>query len=123
MKRFKFGALLLGLLAGALSTWFQPYNQLEIQGVDYRIIMAVTALILSFFYRWWTTASTFTTGLYLGFGIVIALALRIAVDVIFGSVEHDLWSLEIAIFSVIAFPSAFIGAYLAELLEWSKSRS
>lgn len=123
MKRLKFGALLLGLLAGALSTWFQPYNQLEIQGVDYRIIMALTALVLSFFYKWWTTASTFNTGLYLGFGILLALALRITVDVTLRSVDHDLWSLEMAIFTVIAFPSAFIGAYLAELLQWSKSRS
>lgn len=123
MKRIKFGAILLGLLAGAISTWFQPYNQLEIQGVDYRVIMSLTALVLSFFYKLWTTASTFTTGLYLAFGILLALVLRIIVDVIFRSVDHDLWPLEIAIFGVIAFPSSFIGAYLAELLQWSKSRS
>lgn len=122
MKRVKFGALLLGLMAGALSTWFQPYNQLEIEGIDYRAIMAVTALVLSFCYRMWTTASTFTTGLYLAVGILLALVLRISADVFFWSIEHDLWPMEIAIFTVIALPSAFIGAYLAELLQWSKSR-
>lgn len=123
MKKVKFGALILGLMAGALSTWFQPYNQLEIYGVDYRILMALASLVLSFSYRRWTTAGTFTTGLFLALGIILALVLRISVDVLFRSVAHELWSLEIAIFTVIAFPSAFIGAYLAELSQWSKSRS
>lgn len=83
----------------------------------------MTALVLAFFYRWWAAASTYTTGLYLGSGIILALVLRISVDVFLRSIAHDLWALEIVIFMVIAFPSAFIGAYLAELLQWSKSRS
>ncbi len=120
MKTLKSGAFVLGLMAGAFSTWFTPYNELEIQGLDYRIIMAVSALFLSFGYRRLTATNTFNTGLFLGAGIIFALVLRIIFDITFQTMAHDLWPLEIAIFVVIAFPSAFIGAYLAELLQWSK---
>jgi hypothetical protein len=123
MNKLKWMALSLGVTGGALFTWIRSYSQLEVEGIDYRVIVAISTLILSFFYRFWTLAGTFTTGFYLSLGILLALLLRIGADIYLKSIEHDLWPLEIAIFSVIAFPAAFIGAYLAELLQYSKRRS
>jgi hypothetical protein len=122
MNRRKGGAFLFGLLAGAVSTWFQPYNQLEIFGVDYRIIMAVAALILAFLYKVLFEANTVNTGLFLGYGIITALFIRIIVDVLNDPTDHNLWPLEVAIFILIAFPSALVGAYLGELVRVSKRK-
>lgn len=115
MRTNKFTAFVLGVLAGAISTWFQPYNELEIFGVDYRIIMSVAALLFAFLFRYFSEAKTYTTGIYIGAGILSALILRIIVDLLSDSTDHNLWPIEVAIFVLIAFPSAFIGAYLAEL--------
>lgn len=123
MKPKKTYALLIGLVAGAIATWFQPYNQLEIFGVDYRIIMAVAALVFAFLYRLFSGAKTYTAGVYIGFGIIAALVLRIVVDLFADSTDHNLWPLELAIFAVIAFPSALIGAYLAETFFWAKRKN
>lgn len=122
MNRLKAGAFGCGLFAGAISTWMQPYNQLEIMGVDFRIIMAIAAVVLSFLYKIITRAGTVATGLYVSYGILAALLLRIFFDVIRDPTQHNLWPLEVAIFAVIAFPSALIGAYLAELLKWSSGK-
>ena len=112
----------MGLLAGALSTWFQPYNQLEVMGVDYRIIMAIAALVLAFFYKLLFRSGTVNTGLFIGYGIITALFIRIIIDVIKDPTDHNLWPIEVAIFVVIAFPSAFVGAYLGELVHWSRKK-
>ena len=123
MKPNKIYALLIGLLAGAIATWFQPYNQLEIMGVDYRIIMSVAALVFAFLFKLISGAKTYTAGVYIGFGIIFALILRIIVDWFSNFTDHNLWPFEIAIFAVIAFPSALIGAYLAELIYWVKRKN
>lgn len=120
MRTNKFSAFVLGVLAGAISTWFQPYNELDIFGVDYRIVMSVAALLFAFFFSYFSKTKTYTTGLYIGTGILSALLLRIIADIISDSIDHDLWPIEVAIFVLIAFPSAFIGAYLAELLRLMK---
>lgn len=118
----KSGAFILGLLIGVGSTWLQPYSDIEFMGVDYRMVMAVSALILSFLYGLFTETRTYTAGLFIGFGIVLALVARIILDWITDTATHDLWALEIAIFVVIAFPSAFIGSYLGELIKGGKQR-
>ena len=110
-------------MAGAIATWFQPYNQLEIFGVDYRLIMAVAALIFAFLYTLFSGARTYTAGVFIGLGIIAALVLRIVVDWFADSTDHNLWPLELAIFTVIAFPSALIGAYLAETIFWAKRKN
>lgn len=113
----KSGAFILGLLIGVGSTWLKPYSDIEFMGVDYRMLMALAALLLSFLYRLYTRAKTFNTGLLVGLGIVLALILRIIMDSVTARDSHTIWALEIAIFVVIAFPSAFIGSYLGELLQ------
>ena len=118
----KGGAFGLGILAGGLATWFQPYNQILLWGMDYRLVMATVSLILAFLYRLFSGAGTLTTGLWLGSGVIVALLARIVFDIIQDPTDHDLWQMEIALFALVAFPSAFIGAYLAELLNWSKAR-
>ncbi|GAB2769064.1 hypothetical protein [Salinimicrobium soli] len=122
MSRGKVGAFFFGLFAGGISTWFQPYNEIEIFGIDYRIVMAMAALILAFLYKLWFDAGTVNTGLFLSYGIITALFLRIIADVIVDPTDHNLWPLEIAIFVVIAFPSALIGAYLGELVQWVRKK-
>lgn len=116
MKPEKIYALLIGLVAGAIATWFQPYNELEIFGVDYRIIMAAAALIFAFLFKLFSGAKTYTVGVYIAFGIITALVLRIITDTLSGTANLDLWPFEIAIFAIISFPSALTGAYLAEII-------
>lgn len=118
----KTGAFILGLLIGVGSTWLQPYSDIELWGWDYRMVMAVAALVLSFLYGLYTNARTFTSGLFIGFGIVLALIARILLDSLTARASHELWALEISIFVVIAFPSTLIGAYLAELIRGGKKR-
>lgn len=120
-KSVKSGAFLAGLLVGILTTWLQPYNELDVFGVDFRIITAIAAVIISFIYRLWTGAGTRSTGIYIGTGIVSAFILRIVYDSFIASSAHNLWTLEIILFVVIAFPAALIGAYLGELTRWSGS--
>jgi len=84
--------------------------------------MAVAALVFSFLFRLFSRAGTTTTALFIAYGILSALILRILLDVIRDPTDHNLWPLEIAIFVVIAFPATFIGAYLAELIHWTRKR-
>lgn len=118
----KAGAFILGLIAGGAATWFQPYNEILVWGMDYRLLMAIATFILAFLYRFFSSAGTTTTGLYLGTGVIAALVLRIIIDVVGDYTSHNLWPMELALFALVAFPSAFIGAYLAELMAWSKAK-
>jgi uncharacterized integral membrane protein len=116
MKAHSIYAFFTGLAAGGLATWFQPNQQLEIFGIDYRTIMALAALLFAFGYKYFTDARTSTTGLFVGLGVTIALLLRILINFLTGSTMYAPWRFEIAVYVLIAFPSALIGAYAAELI-------
>ncbi len=119
-KKFNVVALFLGLLAGGLATWFQPYREIFFWGMDYRLVMVLAVLVFSFLFKLVFRHETVKVASFIGSGAVIALIFRIMYDVFRDFTAHFEWPMEITLFALLAFASSFVGTYLGELINWSK---
>lgn len=111
---------MLGLIAGGLATWFQPYQEIFVWGMDYRVVMVITTLIFSFLFKLILKPDTVKAALFIGSGAVTGLILRIIYDVFRDITAHFEWPMEVTLFALVAYASAFVGTYLGELLNWTK---
>lgn len=111
---------MLGLIAGGLATWFQPYQEIFVWGMDYRVVMVITTLIFSFLFKLILKPDTVEAALFIGSGAVTGLILRIIYDVFRDITAHFEWPMEVTLFALVAYASAFVGTYLGELLNWTK---
>ncbi len=57
-----------------------------------------------------TTRSTANVALTLYVGIILAIVLRMIVDVVTASKDHNLFPLELIVYSALTIPTAFMGA-------------
>lgn len=96
-------AFLLGIIAGGIASWLQPYSLPLVWGLDYRILLAVATILFSFIFRATRSNGTANTALFMGLGTITALLVRIVIDVILDPSNHNEWLLEIVLFGLISF--------------------
>lgn len=120
MKNGKAIALVLGLIAGGLSYWFNPDNVLYIVGIQIHVVMAVGSLAAAWYAAWKYQLGIAKNSLLVTAGVTIAVIGRIVVDGILDSSSHNLFPLELIAAWVVTFPSALIGALLNRFLPSSK---
>jgi len=106
--------ILLGLIIGGISYWFQPYNQMQLIG-GFIMIMRCTgfflgALILMLFIK----KEPFLISLFFTFGIMLAYFARFFYDVTFwDSTSHSLAGIEVIVVQFLTIPFVFAGSFFA----------
>jgi hypothetical protein len=114
--------ILVGIMVGGLSYWFNPYDELSLLGISIYKLMGAGAflgslsLTLILNKRPWEIAILITTG------IMISIMCRIIFDGINDPSTHNLFPFEIIAALFISVPSEFIGSYLSVLLKFLKSK-
>ena len=116
-KKVKIGTTLAGVIIGAISYWFQPYNQLQITESFIPIVWATGAFLSALVFTLFQDEKPSKIALFVSLGVVLAVLFRIIYDISFwDKTSHNLAPFEIIICGIITIPSAIAGAYLANLL-------
>jgi hypothetical protein len=110
--------ILVGIMVGGLSYWFNPYDELSLLGISIYKLMGAGAFLGSLsltliLNKPWEIALLITTGM-------ISIMCRIIFDGINDQVH--IFSFRNNSSSFISVPSAFIGSYLSVLLKFLKSK-
>lgn len=109
---------LVGILIGAISYWFQPYNQLNVFGVKTRVIWSLGAFFGSLLLYTLLNEKALKIALLVSLGVILAIIFRIIYDTVFwNSTSHNLAPFEVIGCGMVTIPSAFAGAYLAVLIK------
>jgi len=110
--------ILIGILIGAISYWFQPYNQLNVFGVHTRLIWSLGAFFGSLLLYILVDEKPFKIALLISLGVMLAIIFRIIYDTIFwDSTSHNLAPFEVIVCGMVTIPSAFAGSYLVVLIK------
>ena len=110
--------LIIGLICGAISYWFQPYNERNVLGMDIYLFMGILALTASLLAMVMTRGIWYQIPLFLGVGFLISVMGRIFYDVTFiDKTHHNLWPFEILFVLGIIVPASFAGAFVASIFK------
>jgi hypothetical protein len=116
-------AILSGLIIGAITHWFQPYNQSEIFGVHIYYCVGVAAFMVGLIIVLSRNVSPIQVALYISLGLVFAILGRIIYDTTFwDSTSHNLAPFEIMGGGGVGLISALIGGYLAVAIKIMRKR-
>ena len=114
--------ILVGIMAGGLSYWFNPYNEMSLLGISIYKLMGAGAFLGSLSLTLILNEKPWKIALLITTGIIIGIMCRIIFDGINDSSTHNLFPFEIIIALFITVPSAFIGSYLSLLIKRLKSK-
>lgn len=115
--------ILVGIMAGGISYWFNPYNEMSFLGISIYKLMAAGAFLGSLSLTLILNEKPWKIALLITAGIIIGIMCRIIFDGINdSSTSHNLFPFEIIIALFITVPSAFIGSYLSLLIKYLKSK-
>ena len=114
--------ILVGIMAGGLSYWFNPYNELSLLGISIYKLMGAGAFLGSLSLTLILNEKPWKIALLITTGIIIGIMCRIIFDGINDSSTHNLFPFEIIIALFVSVPSAFIGSYLSVLIKYVKSK-
>lgn len=114
--------IVAGILAGAISSWFNEYNQLTVFGISIRLLLAITSFVASFLMSLFCSESNAKIALLISAGVLMALAGRIIFDLYIDSTSHNLFPFEMLISLVVSFPCSYVGSFLASLYKKRKNR-
>lgn len=121
--KYKIDAILLGILCGALSYWFNPYNDMYVEGMNIYVILGiavfVSALGLGLVYK----KSNLLTPVLICLGVVIAAMARILDDTRIDPTDHNLFPFEILSLLMVAVPLAFFGWWLGNFINNKKPKA
>lgn len=110
-----FWIILIGVIIGAISYWFNSYNDLYFLGIHIWILMGVGAFLGAILSRLLFLTKTSKSALFLTLGILISVLLRIIYDITFWDpTSHNLAPFEIIIAALITLPASFLGSFLAK---------
>lgn len=106
-------SIVLGLICGALSYWFNPYNDLYLLGIHIYYIMGISSFVsvigLGLKYK----NHLFVIPIFYAIGFIIAAILRVIYDTtIIDPTHHNLFPFEIAIILMIIVPTSILGILL-----------
>jgi len=109
--------LLAGVMAGGISFWFNPYNEMTLGGVHIYTILAVGIFVISLILPLVVKEKPMKIVLWIYAGIMISLLLRAIFDITFiDRASHNLAPFEFILSSLVAFPAAFAGAYAGRVI-------
>jgi hypothetical protein len=116
--KVKIWVTLVGILIGAISYWRIPYGEVNLLEIQIWLLVGSGTLIGSLFSTLYFNQKPSKIGLLITLGVVLSVIIRIIYDVTFwDSTSHNLAPFEV-IFSVLqSLPMAFIGAYLAKIIQ------
>jgi hypothetical protein len=106
-------ALVVGVIIGGISYWFNPYNVMEIYGISIYMIMSVgsffgaVGLAIRFKQEALKIALALTSGVY------FSVLTRVLYDTTFiDKTTHNLLGLELIISGFLAFSCSIAGAFI-----------
>ncbi len=114
--------ILVGIMAGGLSYWFNPYNEMSLLGISIYKLMGSSAFLSSLILTLILNEKPWRIALIITAGVIIGVMCRIIFDIIIDSSTHNLFPFEIIIAIFITVPSTFIGSYLSLLIKKLKSK-
>lgn len=119
----KIWSLVLGIISGALSYWFNPYNDMYVEGLNIYVILGITvfvsALSLGFLYK----KSNLLSPVLICVGVVVAAMARILDDTRIDPTDHNLFPFEILTLLIVAVPLAFFGWWLGNFINKKKPKA
>ena len=108
-------SLVLGMLCGALSYWFNEYNEAYVMGLNIYLILGVSVFVSALGLCLFTNKSTFLSPLLICAGVVVSAMARIFDDIRIDPTDHNMFPFEILFLLVVALPLAFLGHWLGSL--------
>ena len=109
--------IIIGLICGGLSYWFQPYNERTVFGVDIYLLMGVLAFVASLLAGLTLRGAWFQISLLICAAFVTSDMGRVFFDVTFiDKSHHNLWPFEILFALGVIVPSSFAGVFIAHLI-------
>ncbi|MBP6758762.1 MAG: hypothetical protein KA133_05875 [Flavobacterium sp.] len=117
-SEIKYWITLVGIIAGGIAYWLQPYGQSKIFGIGIWTVMGIDAFMGSFFLMISLAYKPYLIALFVSLGVAIAILARIFYDITFwDKTSHNLAPFEFIIGGFVTIPSAYSGAYLALLIK------
>ena len=114
--------IVMGMIAGACSNWFNDYNQSTAFGISIRLLLAIVSFLASFAASLLFNERVTKITLLISAGVIMALAGRILFDLFIDSTSHNLFPFEMMIALSISVPCAFIGSLLASIFKRKVNR-
>lgn len=109
-KHFKLLSVLTGFIWGAISYWFNEYNDAYAFGINIYLIMSLSSAFSTIGLGLIIKKDLFKIPLYLSSGYVLAALARIFYDTSKDASSHNLFPFEIAIILVVVLSSSFVGS-------------
>lgn len=108
--------IIVGMIVGGISYWFNEYNIMEIGGISIYWIIGVGSMFGSMLMGYKFKLKPAKSAKFISLGVMLSVLIRIIFDTAFvDSTSHNLAPFEVIIATAIAFPCALIGAYIAKL--------
>ena len=109
---------LVGVLVGASSYWPIPYEELDYLAIKIWGIVGLGSLIASYFSTVLIKQKSAQTALLITIGVILSVIIRILYDITFwDSTSHNLAPFEILFSGLQSLPMAYVGAYLAKVIQ------
>ncbi|WP_430927594.1 hypothetical protein [Polaribacter marinivivus] len=107
-------SIIVGFLIGALSYWFNPYNEMYVAGINIYKILGFGSFISSILLTYFLKEKFYRTALFMTLGVFFAVFSRIVYDIKIDGSSHNLFPFEIIFTSIITIVAAIVGGYLTE---------
>jgi hypothetical protein len=121
-RKSTLGIIVVGIIAGVLSYWFNGYNQITAFGISIYLLLAIGSFIGSFILSLIIHDSVAKTALLVSAGVILAISGRVIFDLLKDPSSHNLFPFEMLISFAVSFPCSFVGSFLASLYEKRKNR-
>ena len=112
----KFVFLIIGILCGAISYWFNSYNEMYVGKINIYYLMIFLSfsatVVLGFFFR----EKRYKIPIYFCLGFILSVLGRIFFDISNDSTTHNFFPFEIVFTLVIILPCSFLGSYIINFI-------
>lgn len=116
--KVKIWVTLVGILIGAISYWRIPYSEINLLEINIWLFVGSGTLIGSLFSTLFFNQKPWKVGLLITLGVILAVIIRIIYDLTFwDSTSHNLAPFEVIFGGLQSLPMAFVGAYLAKIIQ------
>lgn len=111
-----FLVLVLGITVGAISYWFNTYNEMNLFGVHIYYIMIAGSFLASYLSVYLIIRKPVDVSLIVTLGVLISVLCRIFFDINNDPTSHNLFPFEVIAALVITIPSTFAGSYISKFI-------
>lgn len=115
-NKIKIFSLIIGVVCGAISYWFNSYNEMYVNGINIYYLMGVLAFISIFALGFVYKKFVFSLPIYFSIGFVISVLGRIFFDISNDPSSHNLFPFEVVFVLAIIVPSSFAGSFLINFI-------